>query len=236
MVGFVGTGCALGGDKGQVASPDISAPAPQPAPERPRELAVVNRQSADICGLLTPEQQTQVGVGRSGPTAPGEAPGCVWLSVPGAEPDISVEIEALSKGIEGAYDRSDEPFPDMAASYAIAGVPAKQGQGSAGLEALGCRVDVDVAEGETLEVFYSPTLTGTVSNQDMCARAKQAAEFAVSNLQARGCAQFRDVVMWKVVGAGPGGVGNGEDATGCARRSRLRRWSGPVRVVAVRSV
>ncbi|MEU6130385.1 DUF3558 domain-containing protein [Saccharopolyspora sp. NPDC047091] len=178
------TGCAL--SQGQESGSGTSTPAPQPAPDRPRELPVVNKQSADVCGLLTPEQQIQVGVGRSDAAAPGEAPGCVWLSIPGAEPDVSIEIEALNQGIDDAYDRSGEPFPETAAAYVIEGFPAKQGQGSAGLEALGCRVDVDVAEGQTLEVFYSPTLTGTVSNQDLCAKAKQAAEFAVSNLQAQG--------------------------------------------------
>ncbi len=139
-----------------------------------------------MCKLLLPEQQVQVGVERSDPAPAGSAPGCIWLSVPGVKPDVTIELEALDMGFEEAVGRAGEPFPETAASYEIDGFKAEQGQEGAGLESLGCRVDVDVAQGQTLEVFYSPTLSGTVTNQDMCAKAKQAAEFAVTNLQAQG--------------------------------------------------
>ena len=139
-----------------------------------------------MCQLLLPEQQIQLGVESSDPAGAGEAPGCTWLSVPGTEPDVSILIEAVEMGFQEAADRAGEPFPETAASYEVHGFAAEQRQAGAGLESLGCRVDVDVAEGRALEVFYSPTLSGTLTNQDMCAKAKQAAEFAVGNLQAQG--------------------------------------------------
>ncbi|MEU6130382.1 DUF3558 domain-containing protein [Saccharopolyspora sp. NPDC047091] len=185
MVGLAGTGCALGGGEEPGPSPEGSAPAPQPGPQRPRDLALSGKQSPELCTLLSADQQAAVGVGRSRPLT-GEEVGCGWLSLPGANPDAGVQIQSVPMGLAEAAERAGEPFAETAASYTVQGFPARQAQSGAGLEGMGCRVDVDVAEQSTLEVFYTPTIAGTVSNQDMCAKAKQAAEFAVSNLQAQG--------------------------------------------------
>ncbi|WP_323055181.1 DUF3558 domain-containing protein [Saccharopolyspora sp. NFXS83] len=186
MVGLLGTGCALNGGEGSdQPPPDSTSPAPQPAPERPRELALAGKPSAELCTLLSADQQAAVGVGRSSPLT-GQDVGCGWLSLPGANPDVGVQIQSLPMELAQAVERSGDPFPETAATYTVQGFPAQQGQNGAGLEGMGCRVDVDVADGQTLEVFYTPTIAGSVANQDMCAKAKQAAEFAVTNLQAQG--------------------------------------------------
>lgn len=102
------------------------------------------------------------------------------------EPAYGISLYARQIAVDGFKTESGEPFPDTAASYAISGFRAEQVQEGAGLEQLGCSVGVDVANGQTLEAFMSPLNAGTMSNQDMCAKAKQAAEFAVGNLQQQG--------------------------------------------------
>lgn len=178
------TGCASN-QSGQ-EPPEVQSPAPQPAPERPQELSIAGKPSSEFCNLLAPEQQSQLGVGRWEPLPADQGVGCGWLSLPGVQPDVGIQLQALQMGFDEAADRSGEPFPETADSYTLQGFPARQSQSSAGLEGLGCRVDVDVANGQALEAFYTPAMAGSVSNQDMCAKAKQAAEFAVTNLQAQG--------------------------------------------------
>ena len=55
-----------------------------------------------------------------------------------------------------------------------------------GLENLGCSVVTDVADGQTLWTFFGVGVPGTMNNQDMCTKAKQAAEAAVTTLQGQG--------------------------------------------------
>ena len=97
---------------------------------------------------------------------------------------LTIAIAPLS--IDEAQSRKSDGSPETAATYAVGqGFGAVQGQ-VPGAENLGCFVDVDVAEGQTLEVGITALGGDEVSNQDMCAKAEQAAEFAVSNLQAQG--------------------------------------------------
>lgn len=89
--------------------------------------------------------------------------------------------------IEDAEAKKQEGPPETAATYTVGGgFGAVQGQ-IPGAESLGCFVDVDVANGQTLEAsLMSWDSSRSMSNQDMCAKTKQAAEFAVTNLQAQG--------------------------------------------------
>lgn len=146
----------------------------------------MTKSAADFCQLLPPEQQVQVDVNGSRPLPPDKGLGCGWLSTPDMPRDVGIQLQALPMGLDQAVDRSGEPLPETAAKYTIQGFPAQQAQNGAGLESFGCRVDVDVAEGQTLEVGYLPMGGPPMSNQDMCAKAKQAAEFAVGNLQQQG--------------------------------------------------
>ena len=148
----------------------------------------------DLCALLTPDQQAALGVKPPNSNTdvggkPGEKdyPNCGWLTPAGAEPSYSVAVYAVPQAMAEWVDSNGPAFPETEASYTVAGgFSAKQAQGGAGLEQLGCSGSVDVAQGPTLDVFFSPTLTGTMSNQQICDKAKQAAEAAVTTLQSQG--------------------------------------------------
>lgn len=111
---------------------------------------------------------------------------CLWTSPQGIDPSFGVSVHARQIPVDEFKTESGDPFPETAATYDVAGYRAEQIQDGAGLEQLGCSVGVDVAEGQTLEAFTTVLQAGSMSNQDMCAKAKQAAEFAVTNLQAQG--------------------------------------------------
>ncbi|GAA3355544.1 DUF3558 domain-containing protein [Saccharopolyspora gregorii] len=182
-------GCALNeapaspppaADQGADSGPDL--------PSRPRDLPVAGMKEGAVCGVLTPQQLGALEVGRGVPQARSgtfDAPGCTWLS--GREATglgLTIAIAPLS--IDEAQNRKSDGSPETAATYAVGqGFGAVQGQ-VPGAENLGCFVDVDAAEGRTLEVGITSIGGDDVSNQAMCAKAKQAAEFAVTNLQAQG--------------------------------------------------
>lgn len=188
LVTLSSAGCTVHGP--DAPPPDSPAPG-QAAPQRPRELSLTGKQDNDICGLLAAEHLNQLGIAGAHPhpgksDAPATAAGCTWSSPPGIEPAFGINLYSRQIPIDQFKTESGEPFPETAASYDISGFRAEQLQDGTGFEQMGCSVGVDVAHGQTIEAFMAPALGGTVSNQDMCAKAKQAAEFAVGNLQAQG--------------------------------------------------
>ncbi|WP_258347721.1 DUF3558 domain-containing protein [Saccharopolyspora gregorii] len=184
-------GCALNGSQPTGPQQGQAAPPPEPGldlPERPRDLPVAGLGEAQICELIKPEQLGQLGVGGGNP-APKDAehdfPGCSWLSEPGAASSIGVLVLIAPMSVQDLQAQSMDPSGDTATTYELAdGFGAVQTQ-VPGAERLGCVVDVDVAEGKTLEAGLSWQGGAEMTNQAMCAKAKQAAEFAVSNLQAQ---------------------------------------------------
>jgi len=188
LAGAAISSCTVHGPDAPVDKPG-SGPPQQPGHVRPKSLPVAGKQGADLC-LLTDQQQAQLAVTSARP-APINGPtgafqSCLWTTPPGAQPTYSLNLIAMPMPVGDAVDQIGPALPETAAKYTVAGFPAQQAQPGNGLEGTGCRVDVDVADGQTLEAFLSPSQTYTMSNQDMCAKAKQAAEFAVGNLQQQG--------------------------------------------------
>ncbi|MEU6130383.1 DUF3558 domain-containing protein [Saccharopolyspora sp. NPDC047091] len=182
-------GCAL--NEAPAAPPpatDQGAGSGLGLPERPRDLPVAGMQEDAVCAVLTPEQVGTLGVGRGVPQAESgtfDTPGCTWLS--GQETSgVGLTIAVAPLSFEDSQSQKSDGSSNVAAIFTLGqGFGALQGQ-IPGAENLGCFVDVDAAEGQTLEVGTTSIGGDDVSNQDLCAKAKQAAEFAVSNLQAQG--------------------------------------------------
>lgn len=182
------SGCTVNGPDEPL--PDSAPSAENAGASRPQELAVAGKADAELCSLLTPEQQAQLDVARPGPVRKDEQneyPGCLWLGPPGERTGMDVSVLAVPAGLaEFQEQKLGSAFPETAASYTVAGgFPAEQSQNNEGLETHGCNVAVDVAEGQTLWVLSGPLVPGEVPNQQMCEHAKQAAEFAVATLRAQ---------------------------------------------------
>ena len=191
LIGFGLVAVTIGGCtvNGPDPAPTTSAPKPETKTSRPKDLSLAGKQDADLCKLLTEEQQSQLRVARPRPVAKdgtNDFPGCIWSGETG-QTGYSVAVRAVPMSMADFRAKRGDESPDTAATYAVgAGFPAAQGQRGGGFEQLGCNVDVDVADGQTLDTFVSPNVNGTMSNQDMCTKAKQAAEAAVTTLQGQG--------------------------------------------------
>ncbi|WP_160173045.1 DUF3558 domain-containing protein [Saccharopolyspora rectivirgula] len=190
MAGLAVAGCA-----GEPASGGEQPPVERTTPEvgRPGELSLAGKSEQQLCELLTPQQQDQLGVHTSTGADAGDPdfdidyPNCGFLYNSGSEVRFGVTVAAVPKSLADFKDELGEPFPETAASYDISGFPAEQMQPGAGLEGLGCHVLVDVAEGETLDVFLG-NMNGSegMTNEQMCSMAKQSAQAVVATLQAQG--------------------------------------------------
>ncbi|WP_249124190.1 DUF3558 family protein [Saccharopolyspora erythraea] len=187
-IGLVAGGCTVNGPESPTPATSTSAES-----SRSKDLAVVGKPDADLCDLLTPEQQTALGVGGARPNAETDEltetdyPGCAWRRPLGEEPAYGIRVYAVPEGIKDFMGKISPAFPETEASYTVGnGFPAMQAQRGESLEQLGCMVGVDVADGQTLGVFASPGVSQVMSNQDICAKAKAAAEAAVTTLQSQG--------------------------------------------------
>ena len=191
-------GLAVAGCAGEPASGGEQPPVERTTPEvgRPAELSLAGKSEQQLCELLTPQQQDQLEVYQPTPGAEHQDmsvgsgqnyPSCGFLSVPDADKSFGIVISSIPASLADFKDELGEPFPETAASYDISGFPAEQMQPGAGLEGLGCHVLVDVAEGETLDVFLG-NMNGSegMTNEQMCSMAKQSAQAVVATLQAQG--------------------------------------------------
>ncbi|MEY8038868.1 DUF3558 domain-containing protein [Saccharopolyspora cebuensis] len=181
----------VGGCAAEEPAPEGATAQPE-QPSRPVELPVTTMSEEQLCTLLTPEQQAELGIANptiGSSTGDVRLPGnadyqhCMWGSPPDAEPSFGVIVAAIPQSLDAFTEQLGEPFPETAASYEVAGFRAEQQQAGAGLEGLGCSVFVDVAEGQTLQAWGSPSLTYGLTNQQMCDLAKRVAESAVATLQ-----------------------------------------------------
>lgn len=182
---LVVSGCTVNGP--DPVSPPVSA-SEAAGPQRPRDLELAGKQDADLCTLLTPDQQAQLDSTRPRPLSKdgtNDYPGCTWLGPPGAQAGVDVSVMAVPMSVKDFKEqRLGSGFPETVDSYAVAGgFPAEQAQRGQGLEKLGCNVAVDVAEGQTLWVLANSRIPGSVPNQRMCDHAKRTAEFAVTTLR-----------------------------------------------------
>ncbi|MCI2419241.1 DUF3558 domain-containing protein [Saccharopolyspora sp. K220] len=175
------TGCTVNGPDPEPtnSTPTTEAESSLNLPQRPSELPIAGKQDSDVCTWLTSEQKAQLEAGGGRPVVKNgnNYNGCTFLGQSGnAQFGITLRIvpEGLaefSKKLAGAPETID-----------VNGFGAVQGQ-IPGAESLGCAVFVDAAEGQTLYVDFGLTSPGALNNQQMCERAKQAAEAAVTALQ-----------------------------------------------------
>ncbi|WP_346073890.1 DUF3558 domain-containing protein [Saccharopolyspora thermophila] len=175
---------------------DVDPPSPQPTtttaessslnlPQRPKDLAIAGKQDADICTWLTSEQKKALKVGSGRPVIKdgNNYNGCDFAGEDG--PALyGIAFRVVPEGIEDFLKKVVDPSAETAATYDIQGFGAVQGQ-IPGAESLGCAVYVDAAEGQTLYVDMALDAPGTMNNQQMCEKAKQAADAAVTTLQSQ---------------------------------------------------
>ncbi len=180
------TGCTVNGPTPD-AAPATSVPTTKNSslnlPQRPRELAVAGKQDTEICNWLRSDQKRSVQVGGSGRPVPKNGNnynGCAFLGEAG-NAQFGVALRVVPEGINSFMHKVNSS-PESETAYEINGFGAVQGQ-LAGGESLGCDVFVDAAEGQTLWINMMLQTPGGMNNQQMCDRAKQAAEAAVTTLQ-----------------------------------------------------
>lgn len=105
LVGLLASGCTVNGPDAQPTPATTSEDA---GPQRPRDLAFAGKQGADLCTLLTPEQQTQLNVSRPKPAAPDEYssyPSCMWFGPPGEETGMDVSVYAVPMALKDFKDQ-----------------------------------------------------------------------------------------------------------------------------------
>ncbi|MEV0086329.1 DUF3558 domain-containing protein [Saccharopolyspora sp. NPDC050642] len=184
---FALAGCTVNGPDPE---PPSSAPTSEAEssssldlPQRPKELAIAGKQDAEICTWLSPEQKAplQVGGGRPVVKNGNNYNGCSFAGAAG-KVNFGISLRVVPEGLDAFAPKIAAVKAKTAKTYEVNGFGAVQAQVPGG-ESLGCAVFVDAAEGQTLYVDLSLTTPGGMNNDQMCERAKQAAEAAVTTLQ-----------------------------------------------------
>lgn len=155
-------------------------------PKRPADLPVAGANDAEICTWLTGEQMTRLQVARPSPVEKNgnNYSGCGYLS-DGTGVNAGISLRVVPEGIESFLDKVDSAEGSRK-TLDVKGFGAVQSQVPGG-ERLGCDVFVDVAEGQTLWASLALlTGGGELDDAQMCEKAGQAAEAAVTTLQAKG--------------------------------------------------
>lgn len=176
------TGCTVNG-------PDPAPSEPEPTsgsgslqlPPRPKELPIAGAQDAAVCTWLSSEQQSQLQVSRPKPAVKNgnNYNGCAYTP-DGTGVSTGVAVRVVPEGLEPFMAK----MPGSQPTQAINGFGAVQSQ-VPGAEGLGCAVLVDAAEGQTLYVDLTLLSPGALNNQQMCDKAKQAAQATVTTLQGK---------------------------------------------------
>ncbi|MEV0049229.1 DUF3558 domain-containing protein [Saccharopolyspora shandongensis] len=186
-VAVVLTGCTVNGPDAEPTSPASPSKTETSSslnlPQRPRDLPVSGKQDAEICTWLSAEQKAplQVGGGRPVVKNGNNYNGC---SFPGAvgRAQFGITLRVVPEGMDAFMQKVRNAKSPTATTYEISGFGTLQGQIPGG-ESLGCDVFVDAAEGQTLWANLMLQTPGGMNNDQMCERAKQAAEAAVTTLQ-----------------------------------------------------
>ncbi|HEX2299053.1 MAG TPA: DUF3558 domain-containing protein [Pseudonocardiaceae bacterium] len=181
VLGAFAAGCATRtvtpGEPDQPAPSATSAPQ---LPPRPQELRI---DGVDPCTLLDPHQRQQLGV--DGEPRPGGGssrgePACSYDHL-SAEPFYGVNIATVP--FEGAQvwlngtRNVDTQIIDVAGFGAV--TTRAKGDDS------DCSVIVDVAEGQSMDVLFTGDSAGSFTPDEMCEKARLAAEAATRTLLAR---------------------------------------------------
>lgn len=148
-----------------------------PLPPRPREIPL---DGVDPCGILSPAQRVQLSLDNP-PSAYvegsfGDARACTMRS------NISGNVVRLALvTVQGVNVWLDENAQVEAKLTMVGGFPALTVR-TPGLDQL-CNVEVDVAEGQFLDVMFRDGGNATKATQDaLCLGAQRAAEAALSSL------------------------------------------------------
>ncbi|MEV0697703.1 DUF3558 domain-containing protein [Saccharopolyspora sp. NPDC050389] len=181
------TGCTVNGPDPDSEPTSTSAPTTKNSsldlPKRPQDLAIAGKQDAEICTWLKSEQKPSLQIGGSGRPVQKDGNnynGCAFLGEDG-KAQFGLALRVVPEGIQSFVQKVNSS-PESGKTYEINGFGAVQGQ-LAGGESLGCDVFVDAAERQTLWINMMLQTPGGMDNQQMCERAKQAAEAAVTTLQ-----------------------------------------------------
>ncbi|MGW5794221.1 DUF3558 domain-containing protein [Saccharopolyspora sp. NPDC003752] len=183
------TGCTVNGpDTDETSSaPTTAATKPETfslnLPQRPRDLQIAGKQDADICTWLTSDQKAKLEAGGGRPVVKNgnNYNGCSFLGQSG-KAQFGISLRVVPEGLDAFASKIAAVQAKTATTYEVNGFGAVQGQ-IPGAESLGCSVFVDAAEGQTLYAELGLTTPGGMNNDQMCERAKQAAEAAVTTLQ-----------------------------------------------------
>ncbi|WP_268951830.1 DUF3558 domain-containing protein [Saccharopolyspora elongata] len=180
-------GCTVNGPDAEPTSEPTSTPtsgsgASLELPPRPRDLPVGGAQDAEICSWLLPEQQAQLQVARPRPAVKNgnNYNGCIF-NPDGTGVSAGVALRVVPEGLD-AFVQKVNSAEGSRKVLEVKGFGAVQSQ-IAGAERLGCSVFVDAAQGQTLYVDLNLLASDGMDNNQMCERAKQAAEAAVTTLQ-----------------------------------------------------
>ncbi|MEV6228287.1 DUF3558 domain-containing protein [Saccharopolyspora shandongensis] len=184
---FTLAGCTVNGPDPEPTSPTPTAEvAPSPSldlPQRPSDLAIAGKQDAEICTWLSPEQKAPLEVGGGRPVVKNgnNYNGCSFSGAAG-KAQFGITLRVVPEGLDAFMPKIAAVKAKTAKAYEVDGFGAVQGQVPGG-ESLGCDVFVDAAEGQTLWSNLMLITPGGMDNDQMCERAKQAAEAAVTTLQ-----------------------------------------------------
>ncbi|MEU6266774.1 DUF3558 domain-containing protein [Saccharopolyspora shandongensis] len=180
-------GCTVNGPDVEPTTEPTSAPtngsgASLDLPPRPGDLPIAGAQDAEICSWLPPEQQAKLQVARPKPVIKNgnNYNGC-GFNPDGTGISAGVSLRVVPEGLESFIQKVNSAEGSRK-TFEVNGFGAVQSQ-IAGAESLGCAVFVDAAKGQTLYVDLALLDPGGMNNDQMCERAKQAAEAAVTTLQ-----------------------------------------------------
>ena len=173
---------ALAGCTGSPVAGANSGSAPPAKPTLPPRPAVLALDGVDACALLTDAQRKQLGTNRG---SPGEnvddpdRPACDWSNFPNV-PDNGWEGRVIMRyGAEHALG-SDTG----AQQVSINGFPTVQTASPDAPTAKNCVLFVDVAPGQTLEVYYE-NMQGDypgINHEVACQQATKAATLMMDTL------------------------------------------------------
>lgn len=181
-LGAPAAGCATGtmtpGEPAQPPPPPATS-APQ-LPPRPQELRI---DGVDPCTLLDPSQRQRLGVDgepRAGGGSSRGEPACSY-DHEGSEPFYgfniaTVPFEGVQVWLSGRRN-VDVEIIDVAGFGAV--TTRLKG------DDRDCSVIVDVAEGQSMDVLFTGDAAGSFTPEEMCEKARLAAEAATRTLLAR---------------------------------------------------
>ncbi|ATE53173.1 DUF3558 domain-containing protein [Actinosynnema pretiosum] len=174
------SGTARAASQPQGAQVPPPASSSQASPQRPvrQEGQWLDITKVKPCGLLSPEELTEIGIGRDGreiELSAFEATGCTWSETDG----IDTVVPVTSEGIEGWFegDRTGK----LTETIEIDGLPAITVQVDGYPNR--CDVMVDTSAGQYLNASHSRSTKNFDANQTPCERAIQLAQGAVQTLR-----------------------------------------------------